>query len=111
MGMELRKSIIDFIRLISSSDEQFEYENNVPIANVPSELICMWFDDLYHPNSELFLNSFSAKESEDLSLFNEVYDSRVKNIPSSDGVKGLQENHSWLEVQSHANALLNKYSW
>ncbi|KGJ91758.1 hypothetical protein [Colwellia psychrerythraea] len=111
MSMELRKSIIDFIRLISSSQKQFEYENNVSIANVSSELICMWFDDLYHSNSELFLNSFSAKELEDLSLFNEFYDLRVKDIPSSDGVKGLLENKSWLEVQSHANALLNKYTW
>jgi len=111
MGMAFRKSIIDFIKLISSPQKQFEYEKNVPVANVPSELICMWFDDLYHPNTDLFLNSFNAQEIEALSLFNELYDLRVKNITSSDGVKGLQINNSWLEVQSHASTLLHQYNW
>ena len=111
MGMELRKSIIDLIKLISSSQGQFEYEKNVPIANVPSELICMWFDDFYHPASQLFISSFSTDEKEALSMFNEFYDSRVKEVPINGGVAALQNNKQWIEIQAYAKALVNKYNW
>jgi len=54
--MSVRKAIIKEIELLSLPSKQLEYEKNVPIANVPAELICGFCDDLYHPKSKEFLS-------------------------------------------------------
>jgi hypothetical protein len=106
-----KSNIIEILQLISSPQSQFEYEKNVPIAKVPAELFCTWFDDYYHPNSAEFVSSFSSNELKDLSLFNEHFDKLGKDIPMDNGVSGLQSNSNWLAIQSYAGKLLEKYSW
>jgi hypothetical protein len=59
---ELRAAIIKEIELLSLPSEQLEYEKNVPIANVPAELICGFCDDLYFPKSEQMLSAFTSEE-------------------------------------------------
>ncbi len=107
----LRDRIADLIKTISDPSEQFGYEANVPIANVPAELICMWFDDLYHPETELFRNSFSADERKALADFHDYYDARADKIPDDGGVDALQKSAEWLEVQERANVLLRELGW
>jgi hypothetical protein len=109
MTTAFRNNIFDLLKLISSSQRQFDYENKVPVANVPAELICMWFDDLYQPTSDLFLRSFNENEVADLSQFNEFFNARVNAISMNNGVLGLQNDSNWLEVQFYASALLKKY--
>ncbi len=37
--------IMEHLELTSSFDAQREYQRNVPIADVPSEVMCIWHDD------------------------------------------------------------------
>src|SRR5436190_14097080 len=69
----LRRSIIDLLRLLADADAQLEYERSVPIANVPAELFCMWADDQYHPDSDLFRAAFAPDEVEVLAIFDEQF--------------------------------------
>ena len=110
MNTEFREHMIDLLKTIASPAMQMEYENNVPIANVPAELVCQWFDD-FHPETELFKSSFSSGELNELSKFTEFYDARVKAIPDDGGVTKLQTNKELLEVQSYANELVSKNGW
>jgi hypothetical protein len=110
-SMVHRKNIIETLQLIASLENQFSYEKNVPIANVPAELFCMWFDDFYHPNSTEFVNAFNTNELIDLSLFNEYFDKFGENVPMNNGVSGLQSDSIWLAIQSYAGKLLDKNKW
>jgi len=110
MNTEFREHMIDLLKTISSPKMQMEYENNVPIANVPAELVCMWFDD-FHPETELFKSSFSSNEIKELAKFTEFYDARVEEIPDDGSVSKLQTNREWIEVQSFANEIISKYGW
>ena len=60
--MSIRQAIIDEIDLLAHPSKQLQYEKNVPIADVPAELICGFCDDLYHPKSEQMLSQFTEEE-------------------------------------------------
>lgn len=62
----LRKNVVDHVALVASPSAQLEYERSVPIADVPSELICGFCDDLYHPKSPALLEAFTEDELRDL---------------------------------------------
>jgi hypothetical protein len=100
----LRQQGIEILRLISSVDKQIEYERDVPIANVPSELVCQWFDDFYHPRSPQFKAAFDAEELNRLADFNDYFHKRFKNLPGN-----LEEMHrceEWREIQVRAGTLV-----
>lgn len=46
--------MINLLRLLSSDQEQLNYQTDIPIAAVPAELVCVWFDDQYHPDDAYF---------------------------------------------------------
>lgn len=87
--MNLRKRVIDLITLISSPTQQYNYEKNVPIANVPQELISMWFDVTYHPDCDEFNVAFTEQERHALNDFSQCFKSSLKCIPDSEGVAGV----------------------
>jgi len=60
--MSIRDSIIEEINLLAHPSKQLQYEKDVPIANVPAELVCGFCDDLYHPKSEGMLAAFTVEE-------------------------------------------------
>lgn len=64
-----RKSILAHARLVASAEAQLRYEADVPIADVPSELICGYTDDLYFPTSEVLREAFSESEQKSLAEF------------------------------------------
>ena len=103
-----RKTLLALIRFLGDSESQFEYERNVQIANVPAELICMWFDDSYHPDTELFRESFSGEEREILASFNRFFDGRVSSMPDGGGVSSLLESLEWLEIMSQARLVFER---
>ena len=106
---EFRESVRSILELLSSKELQLKYEKDVPIAHVPSELLCTWFDDLYHPDSILFQKSFSQEELEILERFNKFYDERTKGLPNS--LDELHRNPEWQEIMNKAEKVLNDVRW
>jgi hypothetical protein len=100
-----RQRVIDEIEGLASPAVQKKYEHDVPIADVPSELICGFVDDLYHPKSELFLNAFTSDELKSLA---ELYgrlciasDAFTKHECHS--VADIQKLPEWRSVMAFAN--------
>ena len=106
--MSFHTVAIEILELIASYDAQREYEKNVPIADVPAELVCMWFDDFYFRTPQ-FEKDFTEEELDALSDFNTFYDVRVESLPdSTEGLEKLQQNNYWKEISKRAaSTLLN----
>ena len=94
--MSIRKSTIEMIELLSLPSEQFAYEKNVPIADVPAELICGFCDDLYHPKSEGFISQFSEDELKALAHLYGLLSEAAKVTVHS--VSELQKRPEWRSV-------------
>ncbi len=102
-----RKRVIEEIELLASPSEQMKYEKDVPIADVPGELVCGFVDDLYHPKSELFLNAFTEQELKSMAeLYGRICiasDAFVKNNCHS--VADIQKLTEWRSVMAFAKDL------
>ncbi|WP_180146916.1 hypothetical protein [Desulfoluna butyratoxydans] len=105
----IRKNIKEILDLISSKEEQIKYEKEVPIANVPAELICTWFDDLYHPQSKLHQEAFSDDEQQILDSFNTFYESRVGELPET--LSEMHINLQWEEIIKEAQRVLRSITF
>ncbi len=108
---DLRNSILKEIQLLADLNSQIKYENDVPIAHVPSELVCGWFDDLYHPGTELFNNAFSKQEKAILAEFNKQYEELLKKVnpkAMSGTVADLHKDKQWQIIVSSAQEAMIK---
>jgi hypothetical protein len=47
---EVARTVLEEIRILASREDQLQYEKDVPIADVPSELVCGW--DLFEGNRQ-----------------------------------------------------------
>ncbi len=74
LSRRLRHNILDVLELWASKNAQLEYQKNVPIAQVSSEIFNQW-DDFYYPDTEHFLIAFNEKERKALANFNETINS------------------------------------
>ncbi len=101
-----RDSIKNLLELLSSKEDQLKYQKDIPIANVPAELLCMWFDDCYHPNTRLFKRSFSSNEQEKLEEFNQFYDTHCKKLP--DILEEMHINEDWKLIMHKAKETLEE---
>ena len=102
----LRQSILETLELLSALDQQMEYEKNVSIADVPAELVCIWFDDLYHPDTDLFRQSFTEEEAGILREFNNFYAARKNSLPHAHDVNELHQSAVWIEIVDIAGLAL-----
>ncbi len=105
MTTRLREKIVDQLKTIANSEEQLRYERNVPIANVPSELICQWYYFSRWPEDE-YQSSFSTDERNAIASFHAFFEKRVDRLPQNDGVEGLQKSPKWQQIQERARATL-----
>jgi hypothetical protein len=108
---DLRENLIDILSTIASTEKLLEYEKQTPIANVLDELVCGWFDDLYHPNTTLFESAFNSQERRELDRFNYFFDKYVNSIPDKQKLIDLQASDGWKEIQLLASQIINKYGW
>lgn len=99
---ESRQIIIGLLDLISDPDDQRKYEAEVPIASVPGELICMWFDDHYHPSKAWFIRAFSASERRVLEQFAAFYRAQLPHIRRLKSVADLHAEPRWTAVMNAA---------
>ena len=103
----LRSGIISVLRLLSSSEEQLDYERRVPGISIPSELVCQWFDDLYLPDTAAFRRSFSSQELESLAAFNTYFADREEILPDPrSGIVSWLKDKTWIEIMREANRTL-----
>ena len=98
----IRSSLLRLLDLIGDFEAQRAYEQDVPIANVPAELVCMWFDDAYHPDSEQHAKAFSARERKLLERFHMAYEKCADDLPCDNGVAVLQQSSQWIAVSQEA---------
>lgn len=63
---EHRKRVLEAIEGLASPSDQMQYERDVPIADVPAELICGFVDYLYRPKWQPFLDAFTVQELKSL---------------------------------------------
>ena len=106
--MSMRTAITKEIDLLSLPSKQLEYEKNVPIANVPAELICGFCDDLYHPKSEKMLSAFSSEELKGLAhLYGVLCEAASIDAAS---VSDLLKHEKWRTVVAVAKELSAYYA-
>ena len=108
---EGREFLRELLSLISSTEGQRQYEQEVPIANVPAELVCMWFDDHYHPESEWFRARFSHDEQSTLAEFSHFYKARLDLLPDTANVEELQKSECWHQIMEKAARTVETIEW
>ena len=101
----IRSSIIEELALLSSGHAQLRYEQSVPTANIPAELVCGWFDDIYHPDTREFQQAFSRSELAALAGFSALFELQVSSMP--DTVRELVKLATWQQVMQQAREALS----
>ena len=109
LANNVREGTVEILELLADFDAQSAYERNVPIANVPVEFVCMWFDDMYHPEAVVHCEAFSASERRALAKFHDFYDRHVDLLPQNHGVAALHATPVWREIVDHAGAALRAF--
>jgi hypothetical protein len=109
-----RKFIRETLELWSSEKAQLEYQDNVPIADVPSELFCWWGDHFYDPTlysseEDYSKDSFTSGEMILLKEFDVVLNEAVENTPDTlPHISEFIKTDEWKKVNSKAIEVLNK---
>ena len=105
---EFRKAVKNILKLLSSKEQQIEFQRKSPSANVALELLCIWFNDLYNPGSQLFKRSFTTNELKFLQEFNQYYDLRKGKLPET--IEELHQDSDWNVIMDEARYVLDKLS-
>jgi hypothetical protein len=79
----VRVHLLGLLRTFASPDEQRSYRRVAPIS-VPTELVCGWADDLYHPESPVHAMAFSPAERAALAGFDAELRRSSDHIPGGD---------------------------
>jgi hypothetical protein len=95
--LNIRESLIDLLDLLSDKNKQIEYAKTVGDKVAIDELVCMWFDDQYKPDSEIFIAAYNDKELVVLKKFNDYYYSISNKIPE-DTIDKLLVDPNWVEL-------------
>ena len=106
-----RRKAIELLALLASADQQLSYERDVPIADVPAELLCMWFDDFYDAKRIGSDFAFNEADRAALARFHHVFDERANRLPPSNGtVRTWLENSVWNEIMQEAARAIDEFS-
>ncbi|MEM7247106.1 MAG: hypothetical protein AAF533_17295 [Acidobacteriota bacterium] len=103
----LRSNIRTDLDMLSDPEALREYERKVPYISVPAEIICNWFDDHYHPDCPWFRADFTEDELRLLARFNDFYDERCEDLPTS-CVDDLLAVPEWQEIMVKAAEVLRQ---
>jgi hypothetical protein len=104
-----KPEIVRLLRLLASEEQQLAYERDVPIADVPAELCCMWFDDQYHPDDSFFCSCFTADELAALAEFDRFYGEQKRLLPEDKGtIRTWLASSVWRAVMRKACETLER---
>lgn len=101
----LRQVLIDSLSHIAYPELARQYQRNVPIADIASELVCHW-DDEYHSDDPVLPEAFSSTELSALADFDTVFDSVCESIEPWPQLDQLLENSAWQELSRKARDTL-----
>ena len=102
-----RRHIIELLQTIASELLQLQYERTVSIADVPAELLSMWFDDLYH--TALVEQQFTANEAAALARFHALFDEEYHKLPQHPGtIEIWLDDPAWRKIMSAAEETLEQ---
>jgi hypothetical protein len=97
------------LRLLASEEEQLAYERDVPHVDMTDELLCMWFDDLYHGKAPSDDSAFDAAELAAICEFHRFYDQWKRMLPESRGtVRTWLHDPLWREIMEEARRTLER---
>ncbi len=109
LRQRLRNNIIDYLELASSVDEQRSYERNVPIAQVPNEMINQWEDVVDARDFDWYCPPvFSPHENVALRQFHEIWNQVADETPNPmpDTIEALIGTEPWSRLISAAQLAL-----
>jgi hypothetical protein len=80
----VRNRIIEYLELAASFEDQRRYEQDVPIAHVPYELINQWGDQMWrHPSKNPHNGDlYDTDEVEALCRYHEVLEGVTRAVPN-----------------------------
>jgi hypothetical protein len=104
-----KPQVVELLQLLASEDRQLAYERNVPHVDITAELLCMWFNDTYHPGDKFFASWFTEGERAALAQFHTFYEARSRRLPESQGtVRTWLASPMWREIMEEASKTLEK---
>jgi hypothetical protein len=104
---DVRANLRRLLALLSDPEAQRAFERDVPAAHVPSELVCLWFDDVYRPDDAAFRAAFSEAERRALDAFHRLYREREPDLePLPETVRDLHALPAWSDVVRAAGTAL-----
>lgn len=106
---QIRKSVHNVLSLLSSKQQQIDFQQNSPSVNVALEILCLWFDELYNPGTPLFQKSFTKLEFDLLQEFNQYYSLRKGKLPES--LNDLHDDADWKIIMHEAKSILDTIIW
>lgn len=114
LAQNLRRGIIETLQLISSREEQLNYQRNVPIAYVSAELFCLW-DGYYNEDSageEWFRNVFSNEQLEAMKQFNQIFNDVLTSLPEElPSIEELILTPQWGKLSTAATLALRAFDF
>ncbi len=109
---QLRKNIREYLRLLSSAEEQLEYQRNVPWVNITVELVCMMWHDDYILESKAFSSAFSKRELQAMAEFNQVLDAITESSLSGEEIPQIEafiNTPEWARLSQAASVALRAF--
>lgn len=107
LSMSVRNSIIEILDLLGDYESQIDYGKAVGDYIAIQEMVCMWFDDNYHPENENFAKAFSKKELIKLKEFNDFYEMIYNKIPDQN-IRTLHIDQNWERLIRLAQKTVNE---
>ena len=98
---EVRRLLLLLIDCIASGGTSATYGETTPYLDYLTELLCMWFDDLYHfPASVVADGILSAEEASIVEKFSQAFDHAYPGriTPPETNIYKLQNDPTWLSV-------------
>ena len=110
LKLRIRNRIIEYLELASDFDKQIKYKDEVPIAHVPAELICMW-EDSVHKEDAAFYSApiFSREEQKAIWAYHEIWAKIADVMNDKLDISELQKTKPWNEMRLAAQGALEVF--
>ena len=103
----IRTRAIEMIEILASSQMQLDYEHSLTSAgHAPTELICMYCDDFFHPKSLDFVGEFSEAELKDLAYLYGLVRQSIMFSSATEMLKSVD----WRKMMSFAKELKGTFN-